>query len=317
MGGPSGGNTLIALVGNLIADVVAYPVERMPEMERLHKVNRIFLHLGGSVANTGKTLARLGVPVLVAGRVGKDALGYFVERALKDFAHQVEVEQGGDYTSATMVFIRPDGGRGFLFALGACTGLGPEVIRPQVWRALGVRAIHIGYLNLLPRFEAEPLAEVLTDARSYGILVSGDVAYDPSSPWERVLAILPYLDLFMPNLDEARALTGKEQPEEAAHALLEFGVKQAVAVKLGPEGCYLATQDGFTLRLSGHPVPVLDSTGAGDAFIAGFLAAWYRGLAWEEALRMANATGALAVTGLGAAEGVSDWATVARLAGLS
>ncbi len=106
-----------------------------------------------------------------------------------------------------------------------------------------------------------------------------------------------------PVLPEGQALTGLDDPVEVAHALLERGVK-TVGLKMGVDGCLVMSAEGQLLRLPAFQVDVVDATGAGDAFAAGFIAGVWQGWQLEKTARFANAVGALCVTGLGASGGV-------------
>jgi sugar/nucleoside kinase (ribokinase family) len=114
---------------------------------------------------------------------------------------------------------------------------------------------------------------------------------------------LPHVDCFVPSLTEAQALTGLDAPQDVARALLDRGVG-TVGLKMGADGCLVVTAAGESLRAPAFEVDVIDATGAGDAFAAGFIAGVWRGWPLERAARLANAMGALCVTGLGAAGGV-------------
>jgi sugar/nucleoside kinase (ribokinase family) len=114
---------------------------------------------------------------------------------------------------------------------------------------------------------------------------------------------LPHLDYFVPSLAEARALTGLDEPEEVARALLDHGVG-TVGLKMGADGCLVMTCAGDSLRMPAFEVQAVDATGAGDAFAAGFIAGVWKEWSLEKTARLANAVGALCVTGVGATGGV-------------
>jgi sugar/nucleoside kinase (ribokinase family) len=111
------------------------------------------------------------------------------------------------------------------------------------------------------------------------------------------------VDYFVPSLAEAQALTGLADPEDIARALLDRGVG-VVALKMGSAGCLVASGTHGWLRLPAFEVPVIDTTGAGDAFAAGFMAGVWLGWSLEQTARLANAAGALCVTGAGASGNV-------------
>lgn len=304
---------MITVAGTLVADVSARPIADLPPRGRMSHVQEVTLQVGGAVGNTGKTLACLGVPVSAVGRVGVDNLGLFVRDAVAEWALDPQiVEDPAVPTSSTVVLVHDDGERTFLHALGASSAFKASDISLDHAEALGSRALHVGYALFLPAFDGEPMAETFREARARGLLVSLDVAWNPDADWASVRELLPEVDVFCPNAQEAQEITGQSSVAAAAQALFADGVRQVVAVTMGPEGCYIKTEK-HSLYLEGFSLPVMDTTGAGDAFVAGLLAAWHRGLPWDEAARVANAAGALATTRPGASEGVGSWDAVMRM----
>jgi sugar/nucleoside kinase (ribokinase family) len=306
---------MIAVAGTIVVDVPAYPVAGMPDRGGLEAVERIDLYVGGAVANTGMALSRLGVPAGAIGCVGKDPLGQIVVEELSGWAEGLWIrEDETRSTSATLVLVHPDGERTFISAVGANASLKQEHLPWEELVEAGTRAIHLGYALLLPGLDGAPMVRALKRARDLGLLVSLDVTWLPGASWEDALALLAHVDVFCPNLREAEAITGEANPARAADALLDAGVREVVAVTLGEEGCYLKPAGGSGEYIARQEASAVDTTGAGDVFVAGMLAAWYKGHDWTIAGRVANVAGATATTELGAAEGVRDWEEVLRLA---
>jgi sugar/nucleoside kinase (ribokinase family) len=305
---------MITVAGTVIADFFARTLEHEPSRGSLTLVEEIGFHIGGAVPNTGAVLARLGVPVSVVGRIGKDQFGSFVRQELEKWAHTVTLAVDSQRpTTSVLGHIFADGERSFLYAAGASAAFCASDLDLRREQARGSRVLHLGYALLLPQLDGAPMLQVFQQAQELGFLVSLDIAYYPGPDWRTLRELLPFVDVFCPNIREAEAITGQSQPEAAAETLLEHGVRQFVAIKGGERGSYIrpAKEKGeFLLR---HQVTTVDSTGAGDAFVAGALAAWHRGLNWREAGRIANATGALAVTKQGATEGIDSWDQVLAL----
>jgi sugar/nucleoside kinase (ribokinase family) len=306
---------MIVVAGTLVVDVPAHPVAEMPERGGLEAVERIDLYVGGAVANTGMALSRLGVPVGAIGSVGKDSLGQIVVEELSSWAQDLWIHEDDTRpTSATLVLVHPDGERTFISAVGANAGLMEEHLPWEELIEAGARAIHLGYALLLPGLDGAPMVRLLKRARELGLLVSLDVTWLPAASWEDALALLTCVDVFCPNLIEAEAITGEADPARAADALLDAGVKEVVAITLGEEGCYVKPAGGSGEYVVRQEASAVDTTGAGDVFVAGMLAAWYKGYDWTTAGRVANVAGATATTKLGAAEGVRGWEEIYRLA---
>jgi sugar/nucleoside kinase (ribokinase family) len=152
--------------------------------------------------------------------------------------------------------------------------------------------VHIGGALKLMSLD---LAELMGRAKALGGTTSLDTDWDPRGNWMRRLQdALPKIDYLLTNQEEAAMLTGEEAPREAAQALLARG-SPAVVVKRGEQGALLATRAGVT-EWPAHRVEVRDTTCAGDAFVAGFLLGVSRGWGLAEAMRLANAAGALCTT---------------------
>lgn len=296
----------IVCLGIMVADVVGRPVRALPDAGRLVLVDEMGLHTGGCAVNTATALARLGLPVEVIGKVGVDPFGDFLLQALdKRGVVTRAVSRDADAgTSVTMVMVDPDGERRFVHYLGANAQLTLSDIDFRVVDNASI--LHVAGSLVLPRIDGEPTAELLERARSAGVITFLDTVWDDTGRWMDLVApSLPYTDYFVPSLAEGQALTGLDEPETVAQALLDHGVG-TVGLKMGAEGCLVTTEAGGSFRVPAFEVDVVDATGAGDAFAAGFIAGVWKGWALERTARFANAVGALCVTGLGAAGGVSS-----------
>jgi sugar/nucleoside kinase (ribokinase family) len=142
------------------------------------------------------------------------------------------------------------------------------------------------------------VAALFREARAAGLTTSLDPGFDPSERWEPdLLETLAHVDVFFPNEVELRALSRREEPEEALRSLQRGSTR--VVAKLGAEGAMTIDDSGRLLRAPAPPVEVTDTTGAGDSFDAGFLHAWLRGEGLIDCLRLGVACGALSTRGLG------------------
>jgi sugar/nucleoside kinase (ribokinase family) len=202
------------------------------------------------------------------------------------------------------------GDRRFLHRMGVSAEAFPTPIEFTPALIQGMSHYHLASLFILPDFRPHA-AETLGRARAAGLTTSLDTNWDPRGEWMRALApCFPGLDFLFMNEDEAR-MVGASPAE-----LLSLGIRTFV-LKLGPRGCAIYRSEGETL-VPAFDVPVQDTTGAGDCFVAGFLAAWLRGSTLEDAGRFANAVGALNVQRIGATAGLLtyeetlEWARSAR-----
>jgi sugar/nucleoside kinase (ribokinase family) len=303
----------VVCLGILVADAIARPVEGLPPRGSLELVDEITLHGGGCALNTASALARLGLRAAAVGKVGRDPFGDFLLGLLD--ARGVDrrgVLRGHVATSASIVLVDAGGERTFLHLPGANGHVRADELDPDV--LYSGRALHVAGALVMPELDGAPTAALLAEARARGLLTSLDTVWDATGRWERIAPSLAHLDLIAPSLAEGRAITGREDPADVAARLRESGVG-TVALKLGAEGCYVSG-DGFEGRLDAPRVSVVDGTGAGDAFVAGLLYGTLSGWPLEDAAALANASGALAVTAVGAVEGVRSLDETLALAGL-
>jgi sugar/nucleoside kinase (ribokinase family) len=245
----------------------------------------------------------LGVPVRLLGMVGRDAFG---EQALSiltrggvdlSFVRRSEAP-----TTASVCPVNAEGNRLFLQRVGSSVEVFPEPIEFTPELAGGMSHFHFANPFALPRMR-ERAPESLQQAREAGLTTSLDTGWDARGRWlADIGGCLPYVDLLFMNQDEARMLSGFADPERAAARMQELGASDVV-IKLGPEGCAVFTACGAA-RFPGFAVDAVDTTGAGDCFAGGFLAAVSEGRSYAEAARFANGVGALCVQKLGGINGI-------------
>jgi sugar/nucleoside kinase (ribokinase family) len=298
-------NKPIICLGIMVADIIGRPLNTIPEPGRLVLVDEMSLHTGGCAINSATVLARIGLPVEVIGKVGADPFGDFLLNAMSERGIGISGVKCDDQvgTSATMVMVEPDGERRFVHYIGANANLNLSDVDVEIITTASI--LHIAGSLVMPGIDGQPTAELLAEARAAGVTTFLDTVWDDTGRWVDVLApCLPKIDYFVPNLPEAQALTGLESPEDVARALLGKGVG-TVALKMGADGCLVMGDAGSALRLPAFQVDVVDATGAGDAFAAGFIAGVWKGWSLGETARFANAVGALCVTGVGATGSVN------------
>lgn len=298
----------ILCLGIMVADVVGRPVDVVPAPGRLSLVEEMSLHTGGCAVNTASVLARLGLPAEVAGKVGEDPFGDFLlaelsERGIGASGVRRDAEAG---TSATMVMVAPDGERRFVHYIGANANYTLDDVDMALIEDAAI--LHVAGSLVLPGIDGPPTAELLRRAQSAGVTTFLDTVWDATGRWMALMApCLPYIDYFVPSLPEAQALTDLTDPRDVAKALLDLGVG-TVGLKMGVDGSLVMDQQGYSHHLPAFAVEAVDATGAGDSFAAGFIAGVWHGWELAEAQRLANATGALSVMGVGAAGGTRDLA---------
>jgi sugar/nucleoside kinase (ribokinase family) len=206
-------------------------------------------------------------------------------------------------TSATMLPIRPNGERPALHVIGANALLSPEHVDwSRIERA---HHLHIGGTSLMARLDGEPTAEILRRAQAIGVTTSLDLIGVPAAEHDRVFGpCYPHLDYFMPNEEDALMLSGQEDRSDAIRWFHDRGVG-ATAITLGAKGASLARRGCQEILEPALPVEVVDTTGCGDAFSAGFIAGLVEGMSDRAALRLGVAAGSCVATGLGSDAGLT------------
>ncbi|MBI2505626.1 MAG: carbohydrate kinase family protein [Candidatus Latescibacteria bacterium] len=293
----------VVCAGVLVADTFVPPLPRLPAAGELMATGDFWHDSGGCAANTATCLGKLGVRAGVVGKVGRDASGNFVEQDLKvkgvDTSGLRRSERLG--TSETVILPVSGDDRRYIHTFGANADFRVEDIsREQV---AGAEVFYVGGYLILPSFDPGAFRELLAFTRGRGVRTVLDVVVTQGGgAWEALAAVLPEVDFITPNDYEAQLLTGEREPRAQAEYLLRAGCGTAIITQ-GEKGALLA-RPGQVLELPAFPLPVVDGSGAGDAFAAGLIAGLLRGWELGECLRLASAVGASACTKLGCTTGV-------------
>ncbi len=252
------------------------------------------LVLGGSSSITAFNLARLGARVGFVGVVGEDAFGRYCAERLRwagvDLTHLKWI--GKEKTGITVWLTRGPRRAGVTYPGTIALLRGADVPSEYLARA---RHLHVGAYFFQTRLHAGAPA-LFRRARKLGLTTSVDTNYDPAEQWDSGLrAVLKETDIFFPNEDEARRLTGLDEVADAAAALRKLPI---VVVKRGAQGALVESEQGM-FTVPAVRVKAVEMTGAGDSFNAGFLSRFVRGASLEECARAGVEAGARAVTKVG------------------
>jgi sugar/nucleoside kinase (ribokinase family) len=297
-------------MGVHVLDVLVRPVEAIPEGQGGQLVDEIKMTAAGSAGGTALVLAKLGATVRSAGAVGNDPLAEMLIALLERDGVDASllVRRDGVQTSASVLPIRPDGSRPAFHVVGANAHYGADDVD---WDAVADAShLHLGG----PEFMGgESAAEILRRARERGVVTSADVlAPGDMGVLEWIAPALPHLDYLLPNDEQAIGFTGESDLESACRALVERGVG-CVAATCGADGVLLADAETVE-KVPAFEVEVVDTTGCGDAFSAGFLRGLALGRDRHEAAELGCATAALVAQGLGTDYGNFDLETVVDFA---
>jgi sugar/nucleoside kinase (ribokinase family) len=269
-------------------------------------VDEVAITAAGTAAGTSVDLAKLGIETIVMGAIGDDHLGELLVQMLG--SHGVDttrlVSKPGAQTSVSILLIGGDGERHTVLRLAGANSLLSldDVDFDTIAEA---DLLHVGGADVLGRFAEEPLVEVMAFARSRGVSTSLDVLGPcDARTAERLAPALRHTQYFLPNADQLLGITGCNEPSEAAAALRGLGVGCVVAT-LGADGSLVSSDHGDTL-LPAFEVPVVDTTGCGDAYAAGFIVGVLSGWSEASAAWLGTAAAALVAQGLGSDAGIRD-----------
>lgn len=296
--------------GIVVADYVCHPIARLPDPGTLTLTEKFNFTIGGCAANVAADLARLERKVALCGRVGTDLFG----RGLIEMLEQQQVDcqhlerSRTAATSGTMVINVTGEDRRFIHAQGANTEFDGSSLLDQLPNA---RLLYLGGYGIMRGLTPERVAALFRAARAAGVITLLDVVLsDPRDLWEWVAPVLPYTDLFQPNQDEAELITGLRTPLDQAQRLRDAGCTAVVITQGGHGALYVGPTERWQAEV--YRVPVVDGTGTGDAFVAGYVHALLAGQSTVECLRAGTAMGASCVQSMGATTGVFDRAALSE-----
>ena len=302
----------VACLGILVADVIVSTVEKYPEKGKLEKVDGITVHNGGNAMTAALNLRSLGVESAIFGKVGNDIYGNYLNDILVTKNVDVRGLSRDDsvQTSASIVILDSTGERSFFHCVGTNAVFSVDDVDFSVLDEYDM--VFVTGSFLLSRFDGKETMEFLKKCKEMGKTTFLDVCWDASGRWGELLdCSMPYIDYFMPSIDEAVNIAQKSEPEEIAQVFMDKGVKNVI-IKLGSKGSFmrLAGQEKGTVYPCYKVENVVDTTGAGDSFCSGFLASFARGESLEDCIKFANATGAHCVQAKGATAGIKDYDTI-------
>ena len=285
----------ILIAGEVNPDLILRNYRTFPELGKEVLVEDFELNLGSSSAICAAGLARLGDSVTLAANVGADVYGDFCIAALARAGVDVSrINRRPDLKTGITVSITSAQDRALVTYLGAISSLRAEDV-PETSLA-GYRHLHVSSYFLQDGLRSG-LRGLFAAARKAGLTTSLDTGYDPSEVWSRqLIETLEEVDVFLPNETEIQKISGCTDLLDGLRAL-DNG-HTLVAGKLGADGC-ISRHRGEVLQVKAFPVDVVDTTGAGDSFNAGFLHAWLRGCPLRSCLLLGAACGALSTRGLG------------------
>ena len=286
----------VAILGWQAVDIIV-PIAELPIEPGQTQLVPVIRPEPGAAGNFAIVARRLGLQVAPLGIVGNDHYGHFLLQsyASEDIdTSQMGIEDGYD-TPLVLVLIDEAANHAFLPVSEPKMGHIEQWIEPMKRSKV---VIVMGYLLIRP-----DMAELAVKAVHEACKAGRDVFFDPGPLVPQMdrgalREIMSLSSVILANLDEAKMITGNDDPEVAAQILCEVNKKCAV-VKLGGDGCLVASKSTGVSHFPGFPVTVRDTTAAGDSFAAAFARGFIENWSIERITQVANATGAAAVQKLG------------------
>ncbi len=303
----------ILCVGMLVCDIPLYPVPDNILKLDSWKISNAVPTTGGDALNVSVGLAKLGIEVSLCGRVGKDSNGAFVKECVKKEGVDISaVIEDLEYpTAASYILIDTLNERHFLASNKIFDSLTAEDVPEQ--KIKDADLVYFGSAMIMERMDRGGIEKLFCKSRSMGKTTAMDTAMNTSinsgeqmNYYEQMKSALYQTDYFLPSYDEAKILTGEELPQKIAERLKVFNMK-ALVIKLGKKGCYVTdfVKGKYISTVEG--MPVKDTTGAGDSFVAGFLCGISQGWDIFRSAAFGNTVASHNVGAVGATAGIPDF----------
>lgn len=291
----------ILVVGELNVDIIVRG-DVQPEFGQVEKlVDDLSIYAGSSGGIFAASAARMGMRVLYVSRIGDDLFGHFSLDRLKEAGVNTSyIHVDPSIKTGASVALSTGTDRAMLTYLGSIATVSAEDLDPACYEL--ARHLHVVSPFLLTGLRPA-MPQMMGDAKRAGMTVSLDTNWDPQERWE-LEGFFHHLDIFLPNEQEVQAIAGEASLKGA---ISEMAPRVPfLVVKRGVEGA-LAVHEGRSVDVPAFPVKALDTTGAGDSFDGGFIAAWLKGQPLKRCLAFGAACGAMTTTVLGGFNGQPSW----------
>lgn len=296
----------VICVGVMVADILASPVDEHVFDRDMTRVESVKLATGGDALNQAFNLSAMGYKVQMAGKVGSDSVGSFlISQAQAKNIDTSAIRIVPDIpTSTTIVLIRENGERNFI---GCAKGTNSSIKAVDISTEsfANAKIVSLGSLYGSISLTGEEAAPIIQKAKEKNCITVADMMHGDRGSMDDASKVLKNVDYFLPNEKEASQLVGKNDINEIADALLSAGTK-TVVIKRGANGCFFktATQSGTVPAFNVENV--VDTTGAGDSFVSGFISGLLDDCSLVDCIKRGNAAGSLTVQQIGAAGAIES-----------
>lgn len=307
---------MVLSIGMMVCDTLLRPVDQDILRRDCSMIEKPVQACGGDALNVAVGLSRLGILAAVAGRIGDDLNGRFILdqcRAQGIDTGNVVIDQC-HATASSFALIEDNGERHFLSDLSIFDALDDSDITDQAIRRADI--VYVGSACSFRKMNLGGLARILARAKAYGKRTVMDAAFNQRSKHDNWMAVLkdalPYTDIFFPSYEEASLITGYKEIPDIRRAMMDSGLG-CFGIKLGSKGCFATdfVEDRYIKCPKG--IRAVDTTGAGDSFMAGLVSGILKGLTFFESAAFGSSVASHSVQHVGAAEGILPFEDEFRL----
>jgi sugar/nucleoside kinase (ribokinase family) len=293
----------VGCAGILVADTFCGPMARLPQPGELLALDHMVTSTGGCAANVAIDLSKQGIAVDVVGTIGTDSAAEIVLQGLQK--HHIRCEQitrtAAHPTSSTIILLVHGEDRRYLHDFGANHVFTIKQI-DRDW-VKGLKVFYLGGLYAMPGIVLDELLDLLSFCRTRNVITIVDVVIPQHFTSRADLPrLLPLVDYFLPNDDEAQRMTGQLDPHEQIQTFKKMG-SRTVIITCGTKGC-LASDGTHLWKCGAFEMHAVDPSGSGDAFASGVITGILRDWKMPDILNYAAALGASATTAIGTTNGV-------------
>lgn len=300
----------VIVVGELNVDLILNSIDSFPEMGKEKIAKNMNLTLGSSSAIFASNLSSLGAQVGFIGKIGNDAFGNLVKDSLS--AKKVNTDMlitSDKWNTGVTIVLNYEEDRAMVTYPGAMEHLTMNDISEEVIST--AKHLHFSSYFLQPGIQKD-ITKLFKMAKEKGLTTSLDIQWDPNEKWDfNYKEVLPFVDVFLPNEQEALLLTNESILENAINKLVQHS--KYVVVKLGSKGSITATKDKRNFIKSFLNDKVVDAIGAGDSFNAGFIFKFINGCDIDECQIFGNLTGAINTTAAGGTTAFENYEQIIKI----
>ncbi|WP_299956786.1 carbohydrate kinase family protein [uncultured Roseobacter sp.] len=296
----------LSAVGFVVLDTLCAHADAMPPKGGATFVRQMTMTVAGTAGATALDCAMLGLDVQVATELGHDPMGEWLLSAMTAAGIDTGlISRNRDVqTAMSMLPIATDGARSAFFVPGTSNTF--TLDDAGIEAACNARIVHLGGTGLLAAFDGERSLTLLKRAKELGRTTVFDLILANEETIALVEPLLPYIDYFVPSIEEARAMAGGGSPAEVASWFKARGIKNAL-ITLEGDGVWVDPEQGDAFQLPAHDIDVVDTTGCGDSFTAGVIVGLAKGWNLTQTARFANTVAAHVASGLGSQGVLKDF----------